>query len=120
MECTNVTRETARSCVPYGWNGIVNELYDAIDMFPGLTKIFQVKEKFGGLRIYYSTRSKTVEKKILWAEEESLETCSECGSKHASLLSRSGWLITLCGECSRKGDTKSNINFKFPIEGIDV
>jgi len=55
----------------------------------------QVKEKFGGLRVYtnYDGDDK-VNPVICLAEKKALETCDMCGEK--GLLRNSGWLKIRC------------------------
>ena len=54
----------------------------------------QVKEKFGGLRVYLTSSTDEMEQAIRQAEEESFKTCEICGEPGA--LRRGGWLATLC------------------------
>ncbi len=48
------TREGALRSVGEGWAGLVNEAFDALEKLTDHVVIDQVKEKYGGLRIYTS------------------------------------------------------------------
>ena len=57
----------------------------------------QVKEKFGGLRIYFSGGDEYVSGLVAMAENFSYKTCEGCGQRGKS--NKSGWIITLCDKC---------------------
>jgi hypothetical protein len=54
----------------------------------------QVKEKFGGLRFYYSGGDDYIRGVVDMAEEMSYSTCETCGSPGE--LRKNGWYQTLC------------------------
>ena len=56
----------------------------------------QVKEKFGGLRFYYSGGSDFTNGVINMAEAMSYITCEFCGQKGSQR--NEGWIITLCDQ----------------------
>lgn len=66
----------------------------------------QVKEKFGGLRFYYSSENvqeqtlNLIDSYINEAEKQSRNVCQFCGDQadFASTSARN-WTITLCGQC---------------------
>ena len=60
----------------------------------------QVKEKFGGLRFYYSGGDDYIRGIVSMAECMSYRTCEVCGSPGTS--NNEGWIRTLCEE-HRKG-----------------
>lgn len=62
-------------------------------------EVVQVKEKFGGLRIYLSFETDETDAIIRAAEEEAKVTCEECGSRETARLRGGGWLRTLCDRC---------------------
>lgn len=68
------------------------------EYFP--VKFDQIKEKFGGLRIYYSGGDDYVDGVINMAEEISYKTCESCGNKGTP--NKSGWISTLCLQCREK------------------
>ena len=60
--------------------------------------LHQVKEKFGGLRFYVGASTPEMEKRIDQAEEESFQTCENCGEPGKG--SNVGyWYLTLCETC---------------------
>ena len=59
----------------------------------------QIKEKFGGLRIYYSGGDDYVRGAINMAEEMSYKLCEVCGNKGQP--NKSGWITTLCDGCRK-------------------
>lgn len=85
-----------------GWIPFVKE---AVEKITALGKaedeefqILQVKEKFGGLRIYTSFDTPEIEKIISEAEERARSTCERCG-KGGSLKAKGWWLKTCCDDC---------------------
>jgi len=58
--------------------------------------ISQIKEKFGGLRFYYSGGDGTVDGMVRMAEAWADQTCEECGNPGRSR--NGGWIKTLCDD----------------------
>jgi hypothetical protein len=54
----------------------------------------QVKEKFGGLRFYYSGGDEQIHGMVRMAEAWAGRSCEECGAP--GLLRQGGWIRTLC------------------------
>jgi hypothetical protein len=86
-----------------GWEPLVldtlNKLYECAPL-----EICQIKEKFGGLRIYWWATNidyTQVDNIILEAEELASRTCEQCGQE-AYLCIRSGWFKTLCTDCAEE------------------
>ena len=87
-----------------GWEPLVidalNKLYECAR---GL-EICQIKEKYGGLRIYWWATDEVInytqiDNIILEAEKLASRTCEQCG-KEACLCVRNGWYNTLCTDCA--------------------
>jgi hypothetical protein len=58
--------------------------------------VLQIKEKFGGLRFYYSGGDEQVYGMVRMAESWASNSCETCGNRG---VSRSGgWIRTLCDE----------------------
>jgi hypothetical protein len=55
----------------------------------------QIKEKFGGLRFYYTGGDSTIDGMVSMAESWAAHTCETCGN-HGVGRSVGGWLTTLC------------------------
>lgn len=91
-----------------GWYAIVRDVLAELSSIratlPGDERdafwVFQVKEKFGGLRIYLDTIPSAAREEacdaIARAEERAAVTCEECGKP--GTLRPGGWLMTLCDE----------------------
>jgi hypothetical protein len=86
-----------------GWVTLIRKLCDDIMATnpPEDFKAEQVKEKFGGLRFYWSGGTDEISKLVDSAEAESYKTCENCGSKE-NITSEGAWITTLCKECRRK------------------
>lgn len=104
----NRNKSIKESCMAWGIT-CGNGWYDIIDKVCGLivsheknnknkdyiTVTFdQIKEKWGGLRIYYSGGDDFVEGVVNMAESMSYYTCEVCGDKGS--CTKSGWIKTLC------------------------
>jgi len=63
-------------------------------------KFDQVKEKFGGLRVYFTGGDDYVEGIVGMAEEYSYKVCEVCGN--AGKPNKGGWISTLCDSCRNK------------------
>lgn len=89
--------------VPEGWHKIVLKCHEMLIHMDPSYQVEQVKEKYGGLRYYYSSEKQGVERKIMdaiisSAEREADFTCQECGKTPAT-ISNGGWVATLCSDC---------------------
>jgi hypothetical protein len=63
----------------------------------------QIKEKFGGLRIYLSSQTDKMSMIIRGAEDICNHTCEICGNRSsAETRNIEGWYRTLCDDCERK------------------
>lgn len=93
----------ANLSVPSGWYDLVGRLFLDLrklieqERIVGF-KVIQVKEKFGGLRVYVHPTSSQIADRISLAEAESFATCEMCGSKNARPRSPDGWVHTLCDD----------------------
>ena len=65
------------------------------EYFP--VKFDQIKEKYGGLRLYFSGGDDYVEGLVSMAEAFSYKVCEVCGNKGEP--NKSGWISTLCESC---------------------
>jgi hypothetical protein len=84
-----------------GWFNIIKELIAGIkenDKKKGdwITKVTQIKEKFGGLRFYVTGTSDKNWKLIHKAEEKSYAVCEETGSEVEVGTWNNGWIRTIC------------------------
>lgn len=88
-----------------GWNKLIIPILDYIDLYNSghddKIEILQIKEKFGGLRIYTSFSTPELDQLINDAEEQSFKTCEYCGSTK-NVSQTTGWIKTLCRKCMRE------------------
>jgi hypothetical protein len=59
-------------------------------------EVLQVKEKFGGMRVYVNDANDAIRQRIETAIQESFHTCEVCGQP--GTLREGGWIKTLCDE----------------------
>jgi len=97
-------RETALHSVGDGWTPIINNLYDAK---PKKTNVWQVKEKWGFLHFYVDSAPEWYHDLISFYENESAETCEQCGKK-GKLRDDLGWILALCDEHYNEIKNKNN------------
>ncbi len=67
------------------------------EYFP--VKFDQIKEKYGGLRLYFSGGDEYVEGLMSMAEAMSYKICEVCGNKGKP--NEGGWISTLCDGCRK-------------------
>lgn len=99
-----------KDCVGEGWAPLVMLAEKAIIKAGG--EIDQVKEKFGGLRIYVSKIEPFSEVDDLIEDVEALSfrVCEYCGAAgHQSEVG--GWLKTLCQKCdNERAERKARVD----------
>lgn len=91
-----------------GWYGLLQPIIDYITEYnENIEKEddklvpLQIKEKFGGLRVYMNYCTEELKKLINKAEEESYHVCEICGSKkHIGYTMR--YIQTICFECVKE------------------
>lgn len=93
--------------VPLGWEAIVDTLRrDLAELDPEL-RVEQVKQKFGGLRVYVAAGDPSVaaavRDRIAEAESASSRTCEVCG-RPGRLRTDRPWAATLCDEHAESTD----------------
>jgi hypothetical protein len=59
----------------------------------------QIKEKWGGLRIYYSGGDSAIADIIWFAAQLSYSICENCGTTDKVSRNKKGWIQTLCKGC---------------------
>jgi len=90
------TREDALESVGAGWASLIHRVFDTLATIKGQVKIVQVKEKWGGLRIYSEYMNDQLDTAIRTAERESFTICEECGL--AGKLRKGEYFRTLCND----------------------
>ena len=74
------------------------KLKEKPEYFP--VKFDQIKEKYGGLRVYFSGGDDYIEGLVSMAENFSYHVCEVCGQKGNP--NKGGWITTLCENCRSK------------------
>jgi hypothetical protein len=95
-----------KSCMAFGCeigDGWFDLLYETCKKIAPLDTekrfyFLQVKEKFGGLRLYCAGGNDEIYKITSKAEDESYKICEDCGSRE-NVTSEGGWIVTLCDKC---------------------
>jgi hypothetical protein len=82
-----------------GWIDIIDRALDKCLAEDPDFRVFQIKEKFGTMRLY-AAGGGDVQKICTEAEEESETTCEQCGAP--GVLRGGGWLYTACDGCEAK------------------
>ena len=79
-----------------GWHGLVHEMCKALSELPeGAPKVAQIKQKFGGLRVYLSQEATPAQAEIIAkAIEKAKATCEICGKP--GTLKKEGWMAVYC------------------------
>lgn len=97
----NNTRAARLKDNPHGLD-IPNEVPQVI--------VEQVKEKFGGLRFYYTGGDDKIDGMVRMAERWADHACEECGAPGQSR--RGGWIKTLCDEHEAERQERYKERFK--------
>ena len=85
-----------------GWQPILSTLHEELLSIEPTYYVGQLKEKFGGLRVYLNGYEQgQVREAIMVAERLSYETCEECGAAGEARGPKErphGWIRTVCDE----------------------
>lgn len=86
-----------------GWYNILDELFEKLSEYDGII-LAQVKEKFGGLRVYINGAPSGVSDEVYnlidGAEDKSYTICESCGAE--GKLYDDGWMRTHCAACEEE------------------
>lgn len=90
-----------------GWWPMIEKVVAAIDSYnaahpDSLVEVTQIKQKFGGLRIYHHNAPEDIRQLIDEAIEASWQTCERCGSTTGVTTNLEGYRLTLCPECRKE------------------
>jgi uncharacterized protein with HEPN domain len=99
-------------CIGDGWYGIVDRLSAKLSVDPNL-HVWQIKEKYGSLRVYFCDQDtpsdlrldKATEAVLDKATRESIRTCEICG-KPGTLTKRRNWVSVRCKPCLKVDDAE--------------
>lgn len=108
------TKEMICGGVGVGWYQLVAEVLQPIEDENGrltwdapdpscvkLIEVAQIKEKFGGLRLYVDNAPVWVNELVSKAEAKAWTICCNCGESGA-IKPSNYWLETLCERCNAK------------------
>lgn len=84
-------------CVGVGWQPIVRQLFADMLAAGWDGRVIQVKEKWGGLRVYVGGAPDAVHDLIESAETKSCITCEDCGAD--GQMRGGSYVRTLCDKC---------------------
>ena len=88
-----------------GWYDLLDTLCNRIQKFIDVDTVYeqvvavQVKEKYAGLRFYYSGGYTITDGYIGFAEDMSFRICERCGNRGS--VRNAGWMKTLCDPCDK-------------------
>lgn len=94
-----------------GWYPLVKEAIKIVARYNGIrphhicepVKFTQIKEKYGGLRLYLNYYPKEIIDKIEELEDKSYNICEHCGStENVETREIYHWLYTCCDKCAEK------------------
>ena len=90
-----------------GWWPLIDKVAAAIDSFNAAhpessIEVSQIKQKFGGLRIYHHNAPEDIRKLIDEAIEASWHTCERCGATEGVTTNLEGYRLTLCPVCRKE------------------
>lgn len=88
-----------------GWFDLISDTLEKISNIASSkeyeTKVDQIKEKYGTLRIYLNLETEEMSKIINEAVQKSEKTCESCGNP-GKLRQRNRWFYTSCNKCDLK------------------
>jgi hypothetical protein len=92
-----------------GWVNLLGALHEKLVELQPAYQVSQVKQKFGGLRIYLDYDPELrypieVGELIDAAEVVAAATCEECGQP--GKLREGSWLMTLCDACQKAHEAR--------------
>ena len=98
--------EMPRECGK-GWWPLIEKAAAAIDSFnanhpESPVEVSQIKQKFGGLRIYHYNAPENLRLLIDEAVAASWHTCEKCGSTIGVTTNIEGYRLTLCPACRKE------------------
>ena len=104
-----------------GWWPMIEKVASAIDSFNAANpenpiEVSQIKQKFGGLRIYHHNAPEDIRPFIDEAIEASWHTCEKCGSTTGVTTNLEGYRLTLCPNCRKEIKPRALFKNKIRIQ----
>jgi hypothetical protein len=90
-----ISLEDAKKDVGPGWRKLISALWAVL---PSHARIIQIKEKFGGLRVYVDNIDENMHTVISAIEHLSTHICENCGDPGQCEVIN-GWYSTRCEKC---------------------
>jgi hypothetical protein len=90
------SREYALTQVEEGWHSLVHQIYDKKESLTTPIYIDEVKEKFGGLRVYSTPYHDEFDNFTIEICKHSFNICEICGESGYLVKTSSGWYKTRC------------------------
>ena len=87
-----------------GWLHVIEKLDDELSAIDPDYTIDQIKQKFGGLRYYFTSEHHLEElyQLVVTAERQCWKTCENCGVTDGVTTNKQGCVRTYCEECRRE------------------
>ena len=103
-----------------GWWPIIEIVASTIDSFNAAhldspVEVNQIKQKFGGLRIYHYNASEDIRQLIDHAIEASWHTCERCGATEGVTTNLESYRLTLCQECRKEIKARTTIRKRIEL-----
>lgn len=89
--------ELAKASVGEGWGSLIEEVFQKREDMKRPVNVIQVKEKWGGLRIYTDFINEEFDNFIVEIEKKSYTICEVCGNPGV-LREINSWYHTRCNE----------------------
>ena len=104
-----------------GWWPLIEKVAAAIDSFnanhpESPVEVSQIKQKFGGLRIYHHNTPEDLRQLIDEAVAASWHTCEKCGSTTDVTTNLEGYRLTLCPECRKEIKPRATLRSSVKIK----
>ena len=95
-----------------GWYWLLDNVLNTIKKYCELNDvepidITQIKEKNGGLEIYYNGGNELIDGMIWFSESLSYKICEHCGTTE-NVGQTKDWIITLCENCAKNPEVNYN------------
>ena len=87
-----------------GWYPLIRALCICIKHTKQDVVADQVKEKYAGLRFYYSGGDRYIAGLVNMASTMSEYTCDECGNTSTAKIRGGSWLVCRCDNCWEKSN----------------
>jgi len=100
FELKGILKTIPGSCCPKGWSKVVLEGHKKITSLYPEIGVAQIKEKFAGLRYYYTApveQRPYIDEIIYEMDDKCSVTCMTCGEPGTER--QDGWISVLCDKC---------------------